>query len=114
MAWPQVGKVLPRAAGAWCEASKWEGWILAPHGHGLEWAKVLRATLDDVDVIREAIYAAAQVALVSRVRGRGGHGVNCRVDLELTIRDRTATIRAAWHYDGSEDPPRLVSAYPRL
>jgi hypothetical protein len=35
MGWPpKAGELLPRAAEAWCEPSKWDGWILASRGHG--------------------------------------------------------------------------------
>jgi len=116
MSWPpKIGEVLPRAAEAWCEPSKWDGWILAAHGHGPEWAKVLHVTLDDVDAIWEAIAAAVLVDPVSRViDNKGGHGLNCRVDAQLTIGKRSARIRTAWHYAEAENAPRLVSAYPRL
>ena len=105
---------MPRAAEAWCEPSKWDGWILAPHGHGPEWAKVLHVTLEDVDAIWEAIAAAVLVGPVSRIIDLGKYGLNCRVDVQLRVCDRSARIRTAWHYSGSESAPRLVSAYPRL
>jgi hypothetical protein len=107
-------RVLPRAAEAWCEPSKWDGWILAAHGHGPEWGKVLHVTLEDVDAIWEAIAAAVLVDPVSKVIDLGEHGLNCRVDTQLTIADRSAPIRTAWHYADAESAPRLVSAYPRL
>lgn len=115
MGWPpKVGELLPRAEEAWCEASKWDGWILADHGHGPEWAKVLHVTLDDIEAVWVAIAAASLVNPVSRVLDLGKHGLNCRVDMQLTIAKRSAPIRTAWHYADAESPPRLVSAYPRL
>jgi hypothetical protein len=115
MGWPpKVGEVLPRGEDAWCEPSKWDGWILADRGHGREWAKVLHVTLADVDVLWKALAAAVLVEPVSRVVDLGKHGLNCRVDVQLTIRERSARIRAAWHYADAESAPRLVSAYPRL
>ncbi|MGD9735153.1 MAG: hypothetical protein AB7V58_06020 [Solirubrobacterales bacterium] len=115
MSWPpQLGKVLPRAAEAWCEPSKWGGWILAPHGHGPEWETVLRVGLGDVDSIWGAIRAAVQSEPVSRIRDASRYGLICRVDVELTLGARTATIRTAWHYSDAHCPPRLVSAYPTL
>ena len=115
MGWPpKVGEVLPRAKDAWCEPPKWDGWILADHGHGPEWAKVLHVTVEDVDAVWEAIAAAVLVDPVSRVIDQGKHGLNCRVDMQLRIGGRSARIRTAWHYAGAESAPRLVSAYPRL
>jgi hypothetical protein len=115
MGWPpKAGETLPRAEDAWCEPSKWSGWILAARGHGPEWAKVLQVTLDDVDAVWGAIAAAVLVDPVSRAIDLGEHGLNCRVDTQLTIADRSAPIRTAWHYADAESAPRLVSAYPRL
>ncbi len=115
MGWPpKTGEVLPGAADAWCESSKRDGWILAPHGHGPEWAKILHVGLDDVDAIWRAIGSAVVLEPVSDTLDRGEHGLNCRVDVELTIGERSAPIRTAWHYADAESAPRLVSAYPRL
>ena len=115
MAWPpRTGELLPRAEQAWCEPSKWNGWILAAHGHGPEWEKVLHVTLEEVDTLWEAIAAAVLVEPVSRVVGRGRHGLNCRGDLQLSVGGRSAVIRTAWHYADPGGSPRLVSAYPRL
>jgi hypothetical protein len=70
--------------------------------------------LDDVDVIWEAIAVAVLVEPVSRILDRGEHGINCRVDVQLTVGERSAPIRTAWHYAGADSRPRLVSAYPKL
>ena len=64
--------------------------------------------------IWEAIRAAVQSEPVSRVRDAGKYGLTCRVDVELTLGERSATIRTAWHYTDAQSPPRLVSAYPTL
>jgi len=111
---PKIGELLPRAADAWSEAHKWSEWILAERGHGPEWAKVLHVGLDDLDLIWEAIAAAVLVEPVSRILDRGEHGLNCRVDVRLTIAERSAPIRTVWNYQGPGAAPRLVSAYPRL
>jgi hypothetical protein len=111
---PKVGDPLPRAAGAWCESAKWDGWILATRGHGPEWAKVLHVGLANIDLIWAAIAEAVLADPVSKVRDLGVHGLNCRVDTRLTIGPRSALIRTAWHYADADSPPRLVSAYPRL
>lgn len=111
---PKVGDPLPRAAEAWCEPSKWDGWILVTRGHGAEWAKVLHVGLDDVEAVWAAIAEAVLADPVSKVRDLGAHGLNCRVDTRLTIGPRSAPIRTAWHYADTDSPPRLVSAYPNL
>ena len=115
MAWPpRVGEPLPRAAEAWCEPSKWDGWILAARGHGAEWARVLHVGPEDVEAVWAAIATAVLVAPVSRVRNPGKHGLSCRVDTRLRIGTRSAPVRTAWHYADVGSAPRLVSAYPDL
>jgi hypothetical protein len=111
---PQVGEPLPRAADCWYEPVKLERWILAARGHGNEWAKVLHVGPDDIDVVWAAIAAAILPAPVSKVIDTGEHGVNCRVDVALTIGERSAPVRTAWNYADAASAPRLVSAYPRL
>jgi len=114
MGWPpQIGEPLPRADASWYEPAKFEGWILASHGHGPEWAKVLHVALDDTEVIWSAISAAVLLTPVSAVIDIE-HGIICRVDLQLAIGKRSAPIRTAWHYADAGSAPRLVSAYPRL
>lgn len=56
---------------------------------------------------------AAAITPVSRVIDTE-YGIICRVDLELAIGERSASVRTAWHYAGAMSAPRLVSAYPRL
>jgi hypothetical protein len=111
---PQVGDPLPRAAEAWYEPSKWDGWILATRGHGPEWARVLHVSLDDVNLIWETIAAAVLTNPVAKIRDLGAYGLNCRVDIQLTIGPRSAPIRTVWHYADANSAPRLVSAYPTL
>lgn len=79
-----------------------------------EWATVFHVGLDDAETIWDAITAAVQTESLSRVRDLGRHGLNCRVDVDLTLGERTATVRTAWHYSDAGSAPRLVSAYPRL
>jgi hypothetical protein len=89
-----------------------EGWILADRGHGLEWARVLRIDLEDAGVFWEAIAIRVLIDPVSCVRPLGIFGLNCEVEMRLTIGRRNAAARTAWHYANSEASPRLVSAYP--
>ncbi len=92
--------------------AKWDGWILADRGHGLEWARVLRVQMEDVDVIWEAIAMRAPIDPVSGIRSLGIYGLNCEVDMWLTIGRRRAAVRTVWHYANSKASPRLASAYP--
>ena len=113
MPWPPtIGDPLPRAAEARCERIKLEGWILAARGHGPEWARVLRVDLDDADVVWEAIAMRVPIDPVSGVRSLGIYGLNCEVDMWLTIGRRRAAVRTIWHYANSTASPRLASAYP--
>lgn len=115
MSWPpKIGEPLPRADDVWSEAHKWSDWILAECGHGPELARVLHVGLEDVDVLWDVIVERIRVALVTGVRDLGPHGLNCHVDVVLTIADRTANIRTVWNYEGPGAAPRLVSAYPKL
>jgi hypothetical protein len=115
MSWPpKVGELLPRAAEAWSEAHKWTDWILAERGHGPELQRVLHVTLEDVNVLWEAITGRILVDPITGIRDLGPHGLSCEVDTELTIDDRTAAIRTIWNYEGPGTAPRLVSAYPKL
>lgn len=110
---PEIGQPLRRAHDAYATANKWRGWILAPHGHGPDWARVFDIGSDDSQQIWCASATAVLDAPVSTVRDRAPHGVVCGVEVELTINnDRTAPVATAWHYIGEEAAPRLVTAYP--
>jgi hypothetical protein len=115
MNWPpRIGEPLPRAGEAWCESSKWDGWILAERGHGPEWSRVFQVDRCQWKRVWEAIAAAMLAEPVSKIRGPGAHGLSCRVDTQLSVGARRAPVRTAWHYADADSPPRLVSAYPRL
>lgn len=115
MRWPpQIGGLLPRAADAWCEEHKWTGWILAERGHGPEFERVLRVRRDDADVLWKAIAARILIEPITGLRDLGFHGLNCEVDIWLTIAGRTSRVRTVWSYDGPASAPRLVSAYPKV
>ncbi len=113
VAWPpKVGDPLPRAAEAWSEPSKWTEWILAGRGHGSQWATVLHVNLGDVDLVWEAISQGVLADAVSRIRDLGIYGLNCEVNIRVTIHRRSAPVRTIWHYGAPDSQPRLVSAYP--
>jgi hypothetical protein len=108
---PTVGHPLPHADEAYVTPEKWAKWILADRGHGGEWGRVFRVHLADSEQIWQAIGNAVLDAPVSAVRNVAV-GMTCEVDVELTINERTATVRSAWHYADTEDAPRLVTAFP--
>src|ERR1700678_1710411 len=108
---PAVGRPLPRADKAYATPEKWTEWILADRGHGGEGARVFLAHLADSEQIWHAIAGAVLDAPVSAVR-KVAVGMTCEVEVELTINERIATVRSAWHYADTEDAPRLVTAFP--
>lgn len=113
MDWPpQVGKVMPRAAEAWCIDEKWARWILSERGHGPEWRRVFQVGPDEWRRVWDAVAAAVRTAPVTEVRVGPG-GVGCGVLVELSIGERAATVLSAWHYADEGAAPRLVTAYPR-
>jgi hypothetical protein len=112
MPFPTIGQAMSRAHEAHASGQKWAGWILAPRGHGPEWARVFGVGLKDSERVWSAIAAGVLDAPVSAIRDRAPHGVVCGVELTVTINDRTAPIATSWHYTDQEAAPRLVTAYP--
>jgi hypothetical protein len=108
---PTVGLPLPRADEAYAAPEKLAEWILADRGHGREWARVFLVHPSDSEQIWQAVANAVLDAPVSAVR-KVAVGVACEVRIELTIDERTATVRSAWHYADTDDAPRLVTAFP--
>ena len=113
MPWPPtIGDPLPRAAKAWCERGKLEGWVLGAEGHGAEWERVFRVGVKDADRVWKAIADAVLSAPITELRERG-HGVGCGVLVELAIDARVAPVLTGWHYADEKAAPRLVTAYPK-
>jgi hypothetical protein len=110
---PQVGAPLPRAAEAYTTPQKL-AWILAEHGHGQEWARVLHIGEDDTQRFWVAIAHAVHDVPIYRIVDRRPYGFVCGVKITLALGRRTAKARTFWHYELVGDPPRLVTAYPRL
>jgi hypothetical protein len=108
---PSVGQPLPRADDAYAASEKLE-WILAEHGHGPEWARVLCVAGDDSERLWSAIAQAVLDAPVSSIRDLSPFGVGCEVRVVLTLNARTAPVLTAWHYRRAGDAPRLITAYP--
>lgn len=110
MTWPQIDQPLPRAPDAYASAIKWDEWILHAEHHGPDWTAVYGAV--DPAMIWSALTQAILIAPVISVRRVAGGGVSCGVDASLTLNNRTATVRSAWHYADPDDAPRLVTAFP--
>jgi hypothetical protein len=115
MDWPpQVGEMLPRAAECWYEQVKLLGWVLGAEGHGAEWRGVMLVGAEDAEKVWEAISIGVADAKVTGLRELGRFGLNCEVDVQLAIGERSATVRTIWHYATPASTPRLVSAFPKL
>jgi hypothetical protein len=110
---PAVGEPLPRAQLAWYSLIKWTDWILAPHGHGEDWATVFHVGIGHVDLVWDNIVIDLASAPIVKVRTAARGNCVCGVELDLTINARRARVMTAWHYAHSNAAPRLVTAYPR-
>jgi len=108
--WPTIDHPLPRATDAYADALKWS-WILGSHGHGPQWQRVFGLAERDTDGLWNAIAAVALNSPVVRVRA-GRWGVGCDIRPILELNQRTARVLIAWHYDGLDAAPRLLTAYP--
>jgi hypothetical protein len=113
MNWPpQPGDQLPRADACWYEPIKFEGWILAPRGHGREWQQVFGVGLEDRERVWRALTSAADSAVIVEVRDRGSDGLVCGIRERVTVGTRSANVTMSWHYEDSGAAPRLATAYP--
>jgi hypothetical protein len=108
---PTVGEPLPRVADAYAAPEKLD-WMLATHGHGLEWARVFRVAPDDAEYVWHTIAQAVIGVPISSIRDVSPYGVICEVRVELTVDTRRAPVLTAWHYALRNDAPRLVTAFP--
>jgi hypothetical protein len=108
---PVIGEPLPRAEDAYAAREKLE-WILAEHGHGREWTRVLKIRLDDAGPLWRGIAQAVLDAPVSAIRDFSPFGVGCEVRIVLTLNARLTPVVTAWHYDKAVSAPRLITAYP--
>jgi hypothetical protein len=110
---PRVGEPLSQAAAAYAAPEKL-AWILSDEGHGQEWARVLHIGEDDTRRFWGAIAHTVIDAPISAIRDVSPYGANYEVPVTLALESRTAATLTIWHYDGTRDAPRLVTAYPRL
>jgi len=109
MTWPGIGTPLPRVRDAYTPAHKW-GYVLGDDGHGPHWLRVFGAF--DAELLWDAITAAAVAQPITFIRDLGPLGQTCRVPMQLTLNDRTASVITVWQYDYEDARPRLVTAYP--
>jgi hypothetical protein len=107
---PEVGRPLPRAEDAWSAPEKWTDWILAERGHLHDWRRVFGEVTSEM--IWEALATGVPTARVVSTRPGRKAGLDCRVDLVLTLNQRTATVRSIWHYAHDDNAPKLVTAFP--
>jgi hypothetical protein len=115
MRWPpKIGEVLPRAEEAWYDQSKFDDWIFAAQGHGLEWEQVFEVGPKEREQVWEAIAGAALGATIVEVRDHPRFGTTCGIETGLSIGERTAPVTISWHYASQDAAPRLVTAYPTL
>ena len=107
---PEVGKPLPSAENAWSPPEKWTDWILAERGHLNDWGRVFGAV--DSQMIWAALTSEIGTAPIASIRPARGGGVNCQVDLRLSLNARAAQVRSIRHfaYDGAA--PKLTTAFP--
>jgi len=110
MTHPVVGRPLPRASDAYSEAAKWSDWVLSEEHHGPDWRAVFGVV--DVEAIWPALREAIMTAPIISIREAADGGLSCGVYVSLTLNDRTALVRSAWHYEAENDAPRLVTAFP--
>jgi hypothetical protein len=113
MGWPpRIGDPLPRATKAWCAQEKLTDWILSEEGHGPEWNRIFRVTVDDFDLVWDSIAVGVLTAPVT-ANLQPKTGIGCEVLFELKIKRRIAFVVTAWHYADAAATPRLVTAYPK-
>jgi hypothetical protein len=113
MGWPpRIGDPLPRATDAWCAQDKLTDWILSEGGHGPEWNRIFRVTVDDLDLVWESITEGVLTAAITAIR-QPNTGIGCEVLFELKVNGRVAFVVTAWHYADANAMPRLVTAYPK-
>lgn len=113
MSWPpRIGDPLPRAEDAWCTQNKLTDWVLSKDGHGSEWKRVFRVTVDDLDLVWESLALGVLTAPVTAIR-QPDAGISCEILFELEINARVAFVVTAWHYADADSTPRLVTAYPK-
>jgi hypothetical protein len=96
--------------------TKIEDYVLNPnHWEGRHKARVFESTLgitvNNQEVLREAILEAAANLDEANAIGDNGHGMVYVLRFPLTTANRTAMILTAWIILHGEDFPRLVTCY---
>jgi hypothetical protein len=119
---PTVGELLPRAAEAFGVRYKLATYSLdvtnevgGPKARGFE--AILGITIDAIDYLEAQIMARILDTPLSDVRNNPPYGINCVVDMPIrgigAHGQRIVNVRTAWLISTTDDPPRLVSAYPK-
>lgn len=96
--------------------TKLEEYVLNPlHFEGRHKARVfethLGITLDNREVLRKAILAAAEISVGAEPRGHNGHGETYVLRFPFATELGSATVLTAWIIRDGEDFPRLVTCY---
>jgi hypothetical protein len=96
--------------------TKIEDYVLNPsHWEGRHKARVFESvlgiTINNQQVLGEAILAAAVNSEEVEELGDNGHGMVYVLRFPLTIANRTAMILTAWIIRHEEDFPRLITCY---
>jgi hypothetical protein len=63
-------------------------------------------------MIWAAIFSEIGIAPIASIRPARGGGVNCQVDLLLSLNDRAVRVRSIWHYADDNAAPKLATAFP--
>jgi hypothetical protein len=117
---PTIGEPLPNAdrafgirdkLGAYCLNAGHE--IGGPKAEGFR--RILGIELADLEYLTEALRSGILMAPITNVRDNAPFGALCEVRIPVAgvgeRRDRVATVATSWELRGTEDAPRLVTAY---
>jgi Domain of unknown function (DUF6883) len=96
--------------------TKIEDYVLNPsHWEGRHKARVFESvlgiTINNQQVLREAVLAAAANSDEAEALGDNGHGLVYVLRFPLTTANGTAMILTAWIIRYAEDFPRLITCY---
>lgn len=119
---PAVGELLPRADEAFGVHRKLATYSLdiahkkgGPKARGFE--LMLGITIEAIGYLETQILARVLDTPIGEVRGNPPHGINYVVDIQVrgigAKADRVITVRTVWIVGATDDPPRLVNAFPK-
>jgi hypothetical protein len=119
---PTVGELLPRAAEAFGVRDKLAGYSLdMTHEEGRSkahgFARILGITIEDIGYLEGALHTGVLLAPVGSMRDKPPWGVECVVVVPVRglgeKSGRVVNVRTAWLLTGTDDPPRMTTAFPR-